>query len=334
MGSHTISPEAARLAVAEAADRPYQRAVDHLRRDHRITVSKQTLEALTVEVGRYWLERDAEDFEALERQSRCVDALPTCEGPPPDKCLIFADGVMVHSDGAWHEARVGTVRAEHRPPGKDEPVIDKSSVARLSDVPTFEKDLWRKAVRMGYHQAGVAAFIADGGRWLWNLADRNFDKAIRILDFYHLSQHVHACGDAFLGEGTDESRRWSLAVCGTLRAGQVGEALETVEALPGRGKFKRAAKHDLVTYLTNNKDRMDYPRYEAMGLPIGSGEVEAQCKTLVQARCKQAGMRWSAAGVESLLRVRCAVRDGTYEQHFGQWPVNFTAWQARLKRAA
>jgi hypothetical protein len=314
--------------VAEAADRPYQQAVDHLRRDHRIALSKQTLEALTQEIGGYWIERDAADFEALERQSRRADALPTCDGPAPDRCSIFADGVMVHSDGAWHEARVGTVRCERG----DQ--VDKASVARLSDVPTFEKDLWRKAVQMGYHQAGVVAFIADGGRWLWNLADRNFDKAIRILDFYHLCQHVYACGDAFFGEGSDAARTWAVAVCGTLRAGQVDEALKTVEALPGRGKPRRAAKHDLVTYLTNNRDRMDYPRYEAMGLPIGSGEVEAQCKTLVQARCKQAGMRWTREGVESLLRVRCAVRDGTYEQRVGHWPVNFTAWQARRKRAA
>jgi hypothetical protein len=314
--------------VAEAADRPYQRAVDHLRREHRLALSKQSLEVLTQEVGAYWLERDGADFEALERQSRCPDALPTRDGPPPEKCLIFADGVMVHSDGAWHEARVGTIRCER---GQ---ACDKSSLARLTDVPTFEKDLWRKAVAMGYHQAKVVAFIADGGRWLWNLADRNFDKATRILDFYHLCQHVHRCGEAFFGEGSHESAAWALAVCGTLRAGRVGEALKAVEALPGRGKGKRAAKHDLVTYLTNNRDRMDYPRYEAMGLPIGSGEVEAQCKVLVQARCKQAGMRWSRQGVESLLRVRCAVQDGQYEHQFGHWPVNFTAWQARRKRAA
>ena len=316
------------MAAEEAACRPYEQASDHLKAHHRISLSKQTLEVLTTQVGAYWLERDEADFQSLEHQSRVADALPTCEGPPPDKCLIFADGVMVHSDGSWHEARVGTVRRER---GDD---VDKSSLVRMSDVPTFEKDLWRKAVQMGYHQASTVAFIADGGRWLWNLADRCFDKAIRILDFYHLCQHVHACGDAFFGEGSEGSRRWALAVCGTLRAGQVDEALKVIEGLPGRGKLKRAAKHDLVTYLTNNKDRMDYPRYESLGLPIGSGEVEAQCKTLVQARCKQAGMRWSRDGIESLRRVRCAVRDGSYDQHFGHWPVNFTAWQARRKRAA
>ena len=78
---------------------------------------------------------------------------------------------------------------------------------------------------------------------------------------------------------------------------------------------------------------MDYPRYEALGLPIGSGEVESACKTLVQKRCKQSGMRWSGGGLQALLRVRCAVRDGDYHRRFGHWPINLTAWQARRKAA-
>ena len=65
---------------------------------------------------------------------------------------------------------------------------------------------------------------------------------------------------------------------------------------------------------------------------IGSGEVEAQCKTLVQQRCKQAGMRWQRSGLESLLRVRCAVRDGRYERDFGRWRGNLTAWHMAGKR--
>ena len=311
--------------MQEAADRPYEQAVDHLDRSHHIRISKQTLERLTESVGSYWLERDEAEYQALEFQAAPVIAGQTA----PERCLIYADGVMVHSDGAWHEARVGHVRSE-----RPEDRVDASSTARLCDIPTFERDLWRKARQMGYDQAPVAAFIADGSHWLWNMANRNFEKAVQILDFYHLSQHVHACGDAFYGEQTAQGRQWSVEIRGALRAGQVEAVLERVESLPGRSKLKRQAKHELVTYLSNNRDRMDYPRYEAMGLPIGSGPVEAQCKVLVQARCKQAGMRWKKAGLESLLRVRCAVRDGSYDQKFGHWPIPLTAWTAQRRKAA
>jgi len=140
---------------------------------------------------------------------------------------------------------------------------------------------------MGYRQAEVTAFPGDGSHWLWNLAPERFGRAVQVLDFRHICEHVGMCAKAFFGEGTDEARQWSLELSGTLRAGAVDEALSKVESLrAGRSSAKRQAKHELVTYLTNNRERMDYRRYEALGLPIGSGEVEARCKTLVQARCE------------------------------------------------
>jgi hypothetical protein len=70
---------------------------------------------------------------------------------------------------------------------------------------------------------------------------------------------------------------------------------------------------------------VDYPRYRELGLPCGSGQVEAQCKTLVGARCKLAGMRdWKYAGAEAVLRLRAAVQDGSYSR----------LWQQRLNVAA
>ena len=167
------------------------------------------------------------------------------------------------------------------------------------------------------------------------IAERRFPTAIRIVDFWHVCEHVTDCSRAFFGEGTEEARRWALAVCGTLWAGEVEAALAQVEALnPRRSTLRRDTKHALVTYLTNNRDRMNYPHYETLGLPVGSGEVEVQCKTLVQARCKQAGTRWHSDGLESLLRVRCAVRDGRYRRDFGRWRGDLAAWQARRKRSA
>lgn len=321
MGGHAITPQAAREAVKLSAQMTYAQACEHLRQSHGIWIAKEPLERLTRTVGQYWLEQDRQvALQAIESH-KSVASEQTAQ-----QCLIFADGVMVHTDGAWHEARVGTVRVQ----GVDQK-IHKSSIARLCPLEEFGQDLWRKACQMGYGGASVRAFIADGSHWLWNLAQSRFSAAIQIVDFWHACQHIVQCSDAFLGEGTDEARRWSLEVCGTLRAGLVEDALKTVEKLPGRSKARREAKHQLITYLTNNRGRMDYPRYERLGLPIGSGEVEAQCKTLVQSRCKQAGMRWSTAGIEQLLRVRCAVKDESYDKHFGNWMGNLAAWQLRRK---
>lgn len=89
----------------------------------------------------------------------------------------------------------------------------------------------------------------------------------------------------------DEAKDNTATVAGlaiTPEAGRLADALSLVESLlPRRSKVNRQAKHEWVTYLTNNRTRTDDPRYEALGLPIGSGEVEAQCKTWVQARRKR-----------------------------------------------
>lgn len=320
MGGHAITPQAAREAVKLSAQMTYAEACEHLRESHGIWIAKEPLERLAVMVGQFWLEQDRQvAVRAIASRQ------PVASQQVAQKCLIFADGVMVHTNGQWHEARVGTVRTQ-RAGGE----VCKSSIARLCSVEEFGQDLWRKACQMGYGQAPVRAFIADGSHWLWNLAQSRFTGAIQIVDFWHVCEHVGRCAETFFGEGTDATRQWSLQVTGTLRAGLVAEALKIVEGLPGRSPSRREAKHQLITYLTNNRSRMDYPRYEQLGLPIGSGEVEAQCKTLVQARCKQAGMRWTQAGVESLLRVRCAVRDESYDSLFGAWG-GLLAWHLRRK---
>lgn len=323
VAGYPLTPRVAKVAIEEAVERPYQQAVEHLRRSHVIHLGKELLEHVTQTVGTWWLQEDQRVYDDA-RAARCCPAAEV----QAERCLVFADGVMVHSDGAWHEARVGTVRAEDAA-GR----VTKSNIALLCDTERFGQQLWRNACRLGYRGASVTAFIADGSHWLWNLADRQFKPALKIVDFWHVCQHVSDCARAYFGEGTDRSRSWALAVCGTLRAGDVAAALAQVERLnPRNSSALREAKHGLVTYLRNNRNRMDYPTYEAMGLPIGSGEVEAQCKTLVQQRCKQSGMRWHRAGLESLLRVRCAVRDGRYSRDFGHWRGDLAAWQAARKR--
>lgn len=92
------------------------------------------------------------------------------------------------------------------------------------------------------------------------------------------------------------SAAWRRRVTEGLWDGRPAAALATVEALRSRSPVRCKAKHTLITYLTNNRERIDYPRYRDLGLPCGSGEVEAQCKALVQARCKQPGMRWGRSG--------------------------------------
>ncbi len=109
-----------------------------------------------------------------------------------------------------------------------------------------------------------------------------------------------------------------------MKKGKVQRVFNKLEKLDVRSTKKRQAKHELITYVMNNRERIDYPRYRALGLPIGSGEVEAQCKVLVQARCKQ--------GAEQVLRVRCALRDGSFDTLWDHATESITVWHRRRLR--
>jgi hypothetical protein len=317
VGGYPITPEAGRLALAEAAERSYEASVEHLRAEHAVALSKRTLENMMHSVGTHWLSEDRQQWEDHRTLVRPIEAAMA-----PEVCCVYADGAMSHVDGAWHEVRVGRVHS------KAGAVDLKSSIARLCDVEEFGDQLLTRALALGYGKATVRAFIADGAPWLWNLVEKRFTKAIQILDFYHVCEHVCFCANTFFGEGSDEATRWAWHMKGLLRAGLVDESLREIAALrPGRSHDKAEAKRLLRGYLENNRQRMDYPRYEALGLPIGSGEVEAQCKTLVQARCKQSGMRWGRRGIEAILRVRCGLQDGRFERAFERWNGSLLLWR-------
>lgn len=307
--------------MEEAGERPYGQTVAHLQRQHGITVSKDLLEKLTGMVGQFWLERDDE----LTRLSFRDKIIPLA-GMECDCCCVLADGTMIHTDGEWHEVRVGTISSWLGG------IARKSSIARFAEVEDFGAELWSKACQYGYRSAEVKAFISDGSHWIRGIAEMHFPDAVHILDWYHLAEHISQCAEEVFGEGTQESKQWAGCLRQIMKEGKVGQALQEAEKLPGRSPNKRQAKHELITYLVNNRDRVNYPYYRSLGLPIGSGEVEADCKVLVQARCKQSGMRWTKDGAEQVLRVRCGLRDGSFDQLWEDTRTSMAVWQKRRLR--
>ncbi|MHC4520766.1 MAG: hypothetical protein ACYTAS_19425, partial [Planctomycetota bacterium] len=152
MAGYPVTPRTAQVAVEEACERPYGQAVAHLARRHDLRLGKELLESLTQTVGAYWRAGDRQRLEAAHT-ARTAPA----ESLAADACLIFADGVMAHTDEDWQEARVGTVRS-----AVGNETVLTSSIARLCSVRDFGVDLWRHACEGGSRSASLTAFIADG----------------------------------------------------------------------------------------------------------------------------------------------------------------------------
>jgi hypothetical protein len=311
---HAVSWPLAKVIGRLGAQMPFEQARQNLTADYAVKLSKHTLEAVCEEAGNALLEeedRERTQIASLPVAER-VKALPE-SAVCPAKAYVFADGTMIHTEGDWHEIRVASVAAVDA----DDAPLWVDHRARFLSCEDFGWQLLLLARRAGYHRAGTRAFIADGAHWLWEMAALQFPDAVQILDWFHLSEHIHQAGAALYGQGSDEAKRFSAAWLDELWEGRVVGTLRELKELRKqfRTSSKREALRQLITYLENNRQRIDYPRYRALGLRIGSGQVEGACKTLVGGRCKQAGMRnWTRRGAEGVLRLRAALQTGRFDE--------------------
>ena len=99
----------------------------------------------------------------------------------------------------------------------------------------------------------------------------------------------------------------------------IDEARKECAGQPNAPKVEEA-----LGYFERNVKRMQYGSFRAKGYFIGSGVVEAGCKTVMGARCKQSGMFWSESGAENILALRCIHNSRRLEEF----------WKHRLNLAA
>jgi hypothetical protein len=147
----------------------------------------------------------------------------------------------------------------------------------------------------------VADAVADN----WTFLTATLPAGAEAIDFFHASEHLHAALAAAYGDGTRETTFRYETLRDVLRD-QVGGVQKVIGALayltskyPRRDVIRRARN-----YFRTHRARMRYAELTAQGLMIGSGVVEAACKTLVTQRLKHSGMRWSAGGAQAILTPR------------------------------
>ena len=157
--------------------------------------------------------------------------------------------------------------------------------------------------------------LGDGAPWIWNLAELHFPGATKIVDFYHAAEHLNAI--AHLRYSEDEARRnaWFGRMRKRLLRGRVVEIIAELKGLKV-GNKKQEALAKAVAYFEKNQERMRYDRYRKQGLFIGSGVVEAGCKSLIGQRLKLSGMHWTVQGANAIIALRCCLESGGFEDYW------------------
>jgi hypothetical protein len=221
------------------------------------------------------------------------------------------------------EVKLGCVFTQHTTDPEGGPVRDAASTTYLCGLETagdFGGRLRREAFRRGICQSRRTVLLGDGAPWVWELGRVNFPNAIAILDYYHAREHLTLLVEALAGKDTPaaahlikrwESWLWEGHIQRLLKAAQ-----QRVRRCPPQASDAVATQ---LGYFQKNQSRMRYGEFRRLGLFIGSGVVEAGCKTVVGQRAKQSGMCWTEAGLLAVLHTRCALLGGQFDAFWNNW---------------
>lgn len=321
-----FSPGLRRMMAKTGAEVCFDRARKFLFDLSGVRVTDKEVERVSESVGADILAREE------QRIAPALSGSGSSSAKPPT-LYITADGTGVPvlrrethgrrgkaADGIarTREAKLGAVFTQTRVDEQGHPVRDPDSTSytgKIEEAESFGGRLYAEAVRRGLNAAEKVAVVGDGAPWVWNLADLHFPGAVKIVDFYHAAEHLN--GIAHLLYPEDEARRkaWFGRMRKRLQRGRVLEIIGELGGLKFGGKRKEALAKAVV-YFEKNQERMRYDRFRKQGLFIGSGVVEAGCKSLIGKRLKQSGMHWTVRGANAIIALRCCLESGVFEDYW------------------
>ena len=284
------------------------------------------------------VERAAEaDGAARATASRARAALtagrklvPLPPDPLPDKLYMVIDGTGIPvtsketagREGKGEDGRAGTREVKMavfftQDTVDDEgyPVRDRASssyIATFEPAAAFGGLVKAEGIRRGADHVRQLTIIGDGAAWIWGIAASKFPEATCIVDLYHAREHLHSLTrslEFMLGDRRDQ---WLAARLEDLDYGDIDGIEAAVREYPLEGVKKDEVEKELG-YFLNNAPRMRYRWFRSRGLFVGSGVVEASCKTVVGQRLKQAGMHWTVNGADAIIALRCREASSTRE---------------------
>lgn len=180
----------------------------------------------------------------------------------------------------------------------------------------------------------IKIMITDAARPILKyVASRPLFEDFRfIVDYFHTSDHLSHAAEAIFGKETRDARKWFGKWCRKLKfekdaAGGLLRSMKHYRESKHLSKNRLEELDKQITFFKRNKEYMNYPEHVANGWPIGSGPVEAACKSIVKARLCQSGMRWSTKGGRNVLALRVLAKSD-------QWDAVWDKYSASQRRAA
>jgi Family of unknown function (DUF6788) len=256
--------------------------------------------------------------------------VPLPPSPVPDKLYGVLDGTGVPvvpaetagRAGKGEDGRAGTREVklavfftQDKVDDQGYPVRDPRSssyLATFEPAAAFADLVEAEGIRRGAAHVRQLTILGDGAPWIWGIATAKFPEATQIVDLYHAREHLHELAGILEFMLGDQHQDWIAARLEDLDHGDIDGISAAARTYPLVGSKKDDLDRALG-YFENNAPRMRYKWFRSRGLFVGSGVVEAGCKTIVGQRLKLSGMHWTVPGADAIISLRCREASSQWE---------------------
>lgn len=324
------SPGVRRMQALVGQESPFEHGREHMKILAGVEITAKSVERTAEAIGADIAAGEQQQI----RQAVQLD-LPVVVGEPIPILYVQMDGTGVpvvkketegrkgKTDGQpahTREVKLGCVFTQTTWDQEGYAIRDPDSTTYTGAIETaeaFGKRIYLEAWNRGWSRAEKKIVMGDGAEWIWNLADQHFPGAVQIVDLYHARQHLWDLARRLYPNDPGNQQVWmKLHQKRLLDNGKIEKlvlSLRSIESTNAEALDKIRTEAD---YFERNAERMRYPKFRSQHLFVGSGVIEAGCKTVIGSRLKQSGMFWTIRGANSIIALRCCHFNGRFEDYW------------------
>ena len=326
-----FSPGVRRMLAAVGSEAAFAQGRDQIKLLAGLEVTAKAVERTAESIG-----QDIEAWQQTGIRSAKQLHLPVVAGPPIPYLYVQMDGTQVfvvksETEGRagrtsgqparTRECKLGAVFTQTTVDEQGRPVRDEQSTTYAGAIESAEEfglRLYTEAWNRGWDRASIRVVMGDGSHWIWNIADQHFPGAIQIVDLYHAREHLWELARRLYPAHETLQKRWLLRKLDWLENGKIEKLVAALRKLADANTSPEMIKAitNEAEYFDANRERMRYPQFRKKNLFVGSGVIEAGCKTVIGSRLKRSGMFWTVRGANAIIALRCCHMSGKFE---GYW---------------
>ena len=325
-----FSPGVRRMQALVGQEAPFDHGREQMKVLADLEVTAKSVERTAEALGADIAEREQEEIlKALPSN------LPVAAGEPIPILYVQMDGTGVPvvkketvgrqgkiegQPAHTREVKLGCVFTQTTWDPEGYPTRAPDSTTYTGAVETteeFGRRLYQEVGKRGGSRALLRVVMGDGAEWIWNLAALHFPGAIYIVDLYHARQHLWDLARRLYPNDEGKQKGWTkLHQKRLLDMGKIEKLVGVLRTIKSSNSEVAEKIRTEAHYFQRNAERMRYTQFRRQHLFVGSGVIEAGCKTVVASRLKRSGMFWTVRGANAILALRCACLNRRFEDYW------------------